>query len=176
MSLLLTLALRFAGCSAVAWLAWRWLGAAGLVYSGALFGLALARPLVEAAGAWWRTTRRWAYGDLDGRHYAHRGTPIDVVEDTDHVRWLRTDDVRRVIGGLPGDPALARLYPDGVRRDPPRRAALATGSARISAEALADYLRKSTAPASLRFARWLERDVAHAARRLRERAPKTSRP
>ena len=168
MPLLLTIAIRLAGCSGVAWLAWRWRGASGLVFCAPLFGLALAKPILDAVSAWLRLTRRLAYGDLDGRYYAHRGTPIDIVEDAEHVRWLRTADVRRIIVGLPGDPVLARLYPDGVRPQAP--------SARISAEALADYLRKSTGPQSLRFARWLERDVAYAARRLRERAPDASRP
>ena len=160
----LTIAIRLAGCCAIAWLAWRWFGAAGLVYSAPLFGVALARPIVDAVSAWLRLARRIAVGDVEGRHYAHRGTAIDIVEDAGHVRWLRTDDVRRVIEGLPGDALLARLYPDGIRIDAPRHAA------RISAEALANYLGKSTAPTARRFARWLERDVAYAARRLRERA------
>ena len=176
MPLLLTIALRLAVCSAVAWLAWRWRGASGLVFSAPLFGLALAKPILESAGAWMRFTRRHAYRHVEGRHYAHRGTSIDVDEDAEHVRWLRIDDVRRVIDGLPADPVLARLYPDGVRHEAPRRGAMGGPFARISAEALADYLRKSTEPESLRFARWLERDVAFAARRLRERAPGTTRP
>ena len=176
MPLLLTIALRLAVCSAVAWLAWRWRGASGLVFSAPLFGLALAKPIVDAISGWLRLTRRLAYGDLEGRHYVHRGTPIDVVEDAEHVRWLRTADVRRVIDALPDDAVLARLYPSGVRADAAVRATLARPSARISAEALADYLRKSTQPRSLRFARWLERDVAYSARRLRERAPGTTRP
>ncbi|MEO6407354.1 MAG: hypothetical protein ABIO45_01205 [Burkholderiaceae bacterium] len=168
MPLLMTIAIRLAGCSGIAWLAWRWLGASGLVYCAPLFGVALAKPIVEAISAWMRLTRRLAYGDREGRNYAHRGTPIDIVEDADHVRWLRIADVRRIVAGLPGDPVLARLYPAGVRAGAP--------SARISAEALADYLRKSTAPQSLRFARWLEREVAYGARRLRERSPGVSRP
>lgn len=164
--LLLSFAIRLAGCSAIAWLAWQWFGASGLVYSAPLFGVALAGPIVEALSAWLRLARRLAVGNVEGRHYAHRGTPIDIVEDAEHVRWLRTDDVRRVIEGLPVDAVLARLYPHGVRSDPARR------TARISAEALADYLGKSTGAKSRSFARWLERDVAYAARRLRERAPR----
>ena len=171
MPLWLSIAIRLAACSGIAWLAWRWFGASGLVYTAPLFGVALAKPIVDALSAWLRLARRLAVGDIEGRHYAHRGKPIDIVEDADHVRWLRTDDVRRVVEGLPGDAVLARLYPHGVRQEPPRRAALAGPTARISAEALADCLAKSTGTTSRRFARWLERDVAYAARRLRERAP-----
>ncbi len=175
MSLLLSLVLRLAACSAVAWLAWRWLGTAGLVYSGPLFGLALARPLVDALGAWWRTTRRLAYGDLQGRHYAHRGTPIDVLEDADHVRWLSTADLRRVLPGLPADAVLGRLWPAGLQTVA-GRGRTRGGVPRISAEALAAYLAKSTEPDSLRLRRWLEREVAFPARRRRLRAPPAARP
>ena len=176
MPLLLTIAIRLAACSGVAWLAWRWHGASGLVFSAPLFGVALAKPIVDAISAWLRVTRRLAYCDLEGRHYVHRGAPVDIVEDAEHVRWLRTADVRRIIDALPDDAVLARLYPTGVRAEAAARAALAPPGARISAEALADYLRKSTQPRSLRFARWLERDVAYGARRLRERAPGATRP
>lgn len=160
----ITIAIRLAGCCAIAWLAWRWFGASGLVYSAPLFGIALARPLVDAVSACFGLARRLAIGDVEGRHYAYRGTRIDVIEDADHVRWLRTGDVRRVIEALPRDAVLERLYPHGIRIDSPRH------GARISAEAMADYLATSTAPNARRLARWLERDVAYAARRLRERS------
>ena len=86
------------------------------------------------------------------------------------VRWLKTADVRKVIQALPSDPVLERLFPAGLRSMPgPGPAAGST--MRISAEALADYLAKSTDPDSLRFKRWLEREVAVPARRLRGSLP-----
>ena len=153
-ALSLSIAIRLAGCSGVAWLAWRYAGAFGLVFSAPLFGLALAKPLVDAFGAALGLTRRLAYRHVSGRHYAHHGMAIDIVDDPARVRWLKTADVRKVIQALPSDPVLERLFPAGLRSMPgPGPAAGST--MRISAEALADYLAKSTDPDSLRFKRWL---------------------
>lgn len=149
-------------CGTLAYGAWRAMGWVGVVLSAPIFGAAVARPLLELVGAIARGTKALALGSTEGRHYAFRGQSIDITEDDAPYRWLLTDDVRKVIVDLPSDKLLQRLYPDGLH------AVGRPAAMRIQAEALADYLRKSSDPTSIRFKRWVERDVLLPARKRRE--------
>lgn len=160
---LLKIALRLLACAGVAYLVWRGLGAIGLVVCAPLFGVALARPILELMEESAHTARRSAFRDVDGRHFQYKGTPLDVVEDTDSYRWLRLADVRKIVTALPADQVLRSLHPEGLQD---------MRSARnpcIKAEALLQYLQKATDPGSLRFKVWLEREVVMPAIRIRER-------
>ena len=159
----LSVALRLAACAGVAWLAWRWNGAVGLVTCAPLFGIALARPILDGIGWSVRRAKQAVYRDVEGRHFVHMGNSMDIVEDSAHHRWLRLTDVRKVIHKLPSDEVLGHLFPDGVRQwESP-------ATTRIEAEALSQYLKKSTDTSSLKFKVWLEREVAFPARRRGER-------
>jgi len=147
---LVRFAVGFACCAAVAWVLFRLIGAAGIVFSAPLFGLALARPLIEIAGGGVRAARALALHDIEGRHYEFKGTSIDIVEDDTGHRWLRLDNVRSVLRGLPGDRVLERVLGAGFLRGD-----LSTAP-RIQAEALLGVLRKASDPRSLRFLHWLD--------------------
>ena len=49
--ILATIALRLAVCTGISWAVWRWFGLATMVPTLALFGILLARPLLDLAGA-----------------------------------------------------------------------------------------------------------------------------
>ncbi len=161
--LLLTIGLRCLLCAVAAALFWRWNGPFGLVFAAPLWGVALARPLLDLASELRHATRRAAYAGTGGRHFEHRGHAIDILDDDDHHRWLSIADVRKLIPDLPREATLQRQFPDAVRED------AALKGWRISAEALMAYLSKATEPESLRFRNWLEREVVRPAAITRRR-------
>lgn len=161
---LLTLALRLAIAAALAWLAWRHSGPSPLfVIALALSGPLLARPLVDLAGDLQRGLRRAVWAPLEGRHFVFRGVPVAVHEDVDHRRWIRLVDLRRIAGFTASDGVLALTYPQHWHVD------AGDGSAWLEAEAAIVHLRREPGAQALRFAQWIDREVAYPARRQRER-------
>ena len=157
-----SLGLQLLLCAALAWLLWRWQGPIGLALSAAVFGLALARPLVDLAAAARHHVDESVWRDVSGHHAAYRGHALRVFDDDRHVRWLRVDDLRALLPGLPSDAHLRRIAPaQVVLRERP--AGLC-----IEVEALIDLLRPATAADTLRLRHWLERELAFPARRRRE--------
>lgn len=159
---MIQVAARLIACCGLAYLAWRSLGAVGLVYSAPVFGVAFARPILDAGADLYRLVRSLAYRDVSGRHHAYKGRPIDVVVDSDGDPWLRASDVRGVIPDFPRDEALrAILGPGGSTQGK-------DGSLRVGAGALHAYLVRSTAAESIRFKVWIQRTVIYPARRARQ--------
>ena len=157
------IAWRLALCGAVSWWVWRIGGLVPMVATTPLYGVMLAKPILDLLSDARHHARALAWRKLEGRHYVFRGTPVQVLEDDAHVRWVRAADVRRIVGFTASDGALAITYPDGWRvlGDPPQP--------HFSDEALLVHLRKENAPEALRFRHWAERTITFPARRLRER-------
>lgn len=140
---------------------WRHFGPAVAVTLAPLPAIALARPLLELASELRSLARHRVYREVAGRYFEHRGQAIDIVEDDEGQRWLRIDDLRKIIPGLPRAGVLGRLHPGGVAHFDKEAAP------RLRAEDLAEYLRKSTDADSLRLRNWLEREVIAPARHRR---------
>lgn len=161
---LLRLAWRLVLCAAFTALAWamfRNLGA--IAGSAVIYGVLLARPLLDLASELRHGMRAAVWRPVEGRHYVYRGTPVQVIEDEDHTRWVRAADVRTIVGFTAGDAALALTYPDGWRPlgRPPQP--------HFSDEVLLTHLRKESTAEAGRFLVWAERTITLPARRLRER-------
>jgi len=161
--ILATIALRLAICVAISWLVWRRLGLSGMVPSLALFGILLARPLLDLAGALRDGMKQVQLAPVEGRHYAFRGRAVQVIDDVDRRRWVRLADVRAIVGFTASDGALAISYPDGVRR------LGRPAEPHVSEEALLAHLLKERTPEAARLRRWVEREIVFPARRERER-------
>ncbi|MEP6874402.1 MAG: hypothetical protein ABI887_08540 [Burkholderiales bacterium] len=160
------LAWRLALCIAATWFLWRIFGPVSLVFTATLYGVLLAKPLIDLMSDMRHQTRALVWRPLEGRHYVFHGTPVQVIEDDTHVRWVRAADVRRIVGFAASDGALALTYPNGWRMigqplEP-----------HFSDEALIAHLRKETSREAGRFMHWAERTVAYPARQLRMRATK----
>ena len=158
------LALRgalWAGLSGLAW--WQSGASPVFVFALALGGPLLAGPLLDLVGDLRRQMRQAVWGPVEGRHFAYRGTPVQVREDVEHRRWIRVADLRRVVGFTSSDATLALTYPAQWHLD------AADGSAWLEAEAALVHLGREPGAAAHRFARWLEQEVAWPARRQRER-------
>lgn len=158
-----TFAVRIALCAALSWLAWRVGGLYGVCVSLVAWGFALTRPLIDLAIELHGVARVSTWSPLEGRHAVFRGLPVQVLEDIDHVRWIRAADVRRIVGITASDGALSLTYPHGWR------AMGRPASAHFSAEALLVHLGKERLPVAVKFRRWVEREIAFPARRQRER-------
>lgn len=162
-AVLASLALRGGVCALVSGLAWWTAGATGFVTSLALWGVALARPLLDLAGELRHTMRAAVWHELEGRHYSFRGLAVQVLEDDDGRCWIRVADVRRIVGFTASDRALALSYPQGwghLGRPP---------QPHMSTEALLVHLGKETSPVALKLRQWIEREIDFPARRRRER-------
>lgn len=165
MSALATVLTRAGACAAlsaaVAWL----FGPVPAMTTAAVWGLALARPLYELVGEAVHATRAAALADVEGRHFAHAGFPIEVIED-DEARWLRAAQVQRVLADPAEESAFARRFgPTGSR-------AGARGRWYVRDEALVDYLQRSSRAMDARrngLRLFVEREVIGPHRRARDR-------
>jgi len=160
---LATIALRLAVCVAISWAVWRWFGLSSMVPTLGLFGILLARPLVDLAGALRDGMKEVQLAAVEGRHYAFRGRAVQVLDDADRRRWVRLADVRAIVGFTASDGALAIAYPGAVRR------LGRPAEAHLGEEALLAHLMTERAPEAARLRVWVEREIVFPARRERER-------
>ena len=158
-----TLVLRALLCAAVGWVGWRAIGPVALALTAPLLGIALAKPLLELAGAMHHAIRARALADIEGRHYAYRGIHVGVIEDEGHQRWIRAADVRRIAGGTDSDHALQLTYGSGYRL------AGQPAEPHFSETALLAHLARQADPAAARLRLWVERVVVWPAREQRRR-------
>ena len=161
--LALTFIFRIGLCLGLAALAWWALGPAAGVLSLALLGLLLARPLIDLASASVRGVRRVALQPLEGRHYAHAGVSLDVIETAD-ARWLRAAPVQRLLGDTSTEERFARRLGPADHLEPK------PGRWYVRDQALADYLDRSPAAMDSRrnsFRLFIQRDIIDPHRRAR---------
>lgn len=144
-TLLLRIAIRLLVCGAVSWFVWRCFGLTVAVASAPLYGIALAWPPIELASDLRHATRAAVWRPLEGRHFAYRGTPLQVLEDDDHRRWARAADVHSGVGHTATNGALTPTYPGGWR------SVGRPTEPHFSNEALIAHLIKQSAPEALRF-------------------------
>ena len=137
---------------AVMVVAYRIVGAKGLVYAAPLAGIVLARPLVELAAGCPRLMSRIALRKVQGRYVAYRGKSLDVHIDDLATCWIATADLRKLVA-LPADAVLRRRFPAGcgVTGEPPMW--------RLDGRALVEFLAAATDADSSRFSHWLQREV-----------------
>ncbi len=162
----ISLGSRLVLASAALALGWEFMGLTGVVLCSPVAGACLARPIFEQLTSLYAGTRAAAYRKLQGRYYAFRGVPLDIVEDVRGQRWLRTAEVRNLIASFPRDGVLRHVCPEGLR---PEQDTDRPGL-RIRADTLDHLLAASRQLATLKFRNWLQREVIFPAHRGRERS------
>lgn len=160
-----TLAWRAAACAAVSGVLWYYLGLAVAVPTAVLWGVALAKPILEVTADLVGHLRSASLRDVEGVHYAHAGKSVEVIEDDD-ARWLRAAHIQRLLG----DPATEAVFAHRFGADGSRR----EGRDRwyVRDEALIDYLEQSDTVNARRNALrlFVLRDVMNPHRHRRRRA------
>lgn len=116
-----------------------------------LFGAILARPITNFASALHRQAQDIRYRHLNGNYYEFDGYPMVIHTDRTGTPWIDIQSVRSAFNQIPSDPVLKRIFGDQIMGDI---------RPRIHVDALIAYFRKAHDPRSIRFKRWLERDVA----------------
>jgi hypothetical protein len=163
LQVLWTLAWRLAVLGGVAWWAWRTQDVFALVPLCVLSTLLIPNPALNLIAELWHALRVVVWGPLEGRYFSYRGRSVRVVTDAQQRCWVKLRDVRKIIGFTAGDSSLLIAYPDGFRW-------LGTRStAHLCDESLLAHLRTQPGAEALKFQHWVERDIAFAARRQRER-------
>ena len=162
-AVLLSLAWRLAACAGLAWAAWRALGVWGLAPALLLLAVLLPYPLLTLASELRQKMREQVWKPVEGRYHAYHGTPVQVLTDERHRRWVRVADVRKITGFTASTPALSLTYPNGYQLM--GRPAVP----HLSDDALVAHLRTESKPAALKFRHWVEREIAFPAQRERER-------
>ena len=160
MRLAVNIALGIAVSAAVLYGAWHWFGPFGLVFGMPVIGV-LGWPLVDALALFPRLAGQLALRKVAGRYFEFRGRAIDIHIDADARCWVSTADARKIVASLPAEAVLERLAPQQcqVIGQPVQW--------RITSEALAQVLAKSSDPVVAKFCQWLEKDVARPARNRR---------
>ena len=150
-------------CSLFSWAAYHFINAFAMVLSLPLFGVALSRVLIDLIAELRHGERALSMAHLDGHYFSYLGVPLQVVEDEEHGRWIPTAEVRRIVGDVATDRALALTYPNGWR------AFGKPEQGHLRDDALLTYLSKQPSMRAIKFKNWAERNIAFPARRQRER-------
>ena len=160
--MLVNLAFGIAVSVAVLYGFWHWFGPFGLVYGMPVLAVC-AIPSLDLLGAFPRWVNRIALRRYEGRYYAFRGRHVDIDIDTRATCWVSTDHVRKFLPSLPSEAVMLRLQPGQAKE---------TGKPRVwrvTADALACVLARSTDAEAKKFCLWLESEVQSPARKQLER-------
>ncbi len=139
-------------------------GPVGAALTSPLLGAAICRPLMNWAANIRHAAREKVWLPVHGQHYVFKGITVKVVEDDQMQRWVRLVDVRKAVGRVTADRALALTYPGRFE------AKGDGGHAWLRADALIEHLAKINEPTALRMRMWVERDIEYSARRQRVQA------
>ena len=162
-AVLLALAWRLTACAGLAWLAWRALGVWGLAPALLLLAVLLPHPLLALASELRQKMREQVWQPVEGRYHAYHGTPVQVLTDEQHRRWIRIADVRKITGFTASMAALSLTYPNGYQLM--GRPAVP----HLADDALVAHLHTESSQVALKFRQWVEREIAFPAQRERER-------
>ena len=160
---LLALAWRLTACAGLAWVAWRALGVWGLAPALLLLAVLLPHPLLALASELRQKMREQVWQPVEGRYHAYHGTPVQVLTDEQHRRWIRIADVRKITGFTASMAALSLTYPNGYQLM--GRPAVP----HLADDALVAHLHTESSQVALKFRQWVEREIAFPAQRERER-------
>lgn len=127
-----------------------------------IFGIALAKPIIESFSWFSNAVKSRAYAGLNGCYYSFDGWPVGIVETGDHrLALVPLKDMCRVLG-IKLDRQISRnievSYREVATKLPGGKTALPV------AEAIRFVSTKDT-PDATRFRLWLERDVQFPLRR-----------
>lgn len=160
-ALLIELAVRVAIGSVVTWLLYESSGAIGLVSAAVVWGLLMAKPILELVPMLVRGIKRSAWSDWDGDVIVFEIHRLRVRYVTGHS-WIVDDDLLAVLG-KEGSDAERR------RSDPANCAHLPASKLWAFSEAGAlKYLSSSRHPDALKLRLLLERQVFLPARKKRK--------
>lgn len=134
-------------------------GATAAVLTYPLYAL-VSWPLVRRlSGTFFQGIRSAALKDVHGSFYSYQGTPIRVVEDIDHCRWVPVAAVRKIIGTKMLDETFAKRYPSGWKN--------IANKGHLREDALHHYLSDASALETIKFKNWVQKSLVNPAKKVR---------
>ncbi len=148
----LLFAIRLALSAAILWTVFHYLGMIFFILAIPIAGVLLAKPIIEAGGAWLHWAKKQPYAEWHGNYYEFAGTQIRMVE-VGRELWVVDTDLLRVIGEKPS--LLLVGHYDALEYG----AIDDTNFHGFSPVGAAKVLQKSTHYESKRMLMWLQREV-----------------
>ncbi len=105
------LVLRLAVCVGVAWTGVMLMGLIGLAITAPIWGVMLAKPILEFFPALHGAIHRQALQEWEGKYYKYGRTHLRVYFDGDDV-WFVAKDILSVLDKMPGSWRDARFTPE----------------------------------------------------------------
>ncbi|GAA5179801.1 hypothetical protein GCM10025771_22790 [Niveibacterium umoris] len=162
------LLIRAAMAAVIAWIFFRAMGLIGLVVALAPAALLTTVPLTHSGFDLLRWLRKSPVRPWNGRWYEFERIQVRIFEHPDHT-WFCADDVFRALGE-PVDKVVHERFRNRFGalgyREPAGEDLVC-----FSEAALRRYLATRRDEHSLRFSRWIERDVLFAHEKRRREAP-----
>jgi hypothetical protein len=144
--------LRTLFCAGVSWLLWRFIGWQTAILSVVIWGVLLAKPLLELIATWFNWAKREPYAKWQGNYYEFVNVQIRILVRSDGL-WFCARDVLQVIGEKPVR-GLENIYSaTEYRRFEDERIAA------FSERGVERVLRRSRHRDAARMWLWLEREV-----------------
>ena len=149
-------------CTAFYFLTYKLLGPLVWLLLAVVIGLAFNRIVIDTASELSWQFKSLRLKSLGGTHYKFQNHNITIVEDESHCRWIATELVRKIVGQLASDQALATIFPSG-------RQYLGKDKGYLRDDALVAHLANATTPQAIKFKNWAQRNIAYPANKTRER-------
>ena len=140
---------------------WRW-GAIGMIWTSALLGAAICRPVMNLVANLRDRARENTWLPKHGQHYVYKGVTLRVLEDEEHGRWVSLADARKVVGVTASERSLAATYPGRCEH-------FGKDGVYLRDDALVEHFAKENDPAALRFRTWVEGTIANPGRNVRRK-------
>jgi len=145
---------RVAFCSACTWFVyWKMDGLISVVLLSPLWGVLLAKPILEGLGTYFGWVKKQPYIPWQGRYYEFEGTHVRVYEDDDGRLWFCDKDVLKVLGQKPSN-AHHVAYGEADYR-----VVEGAGVKAFSEAAVLRVVSRVRHPSTGKFKFWLEREV-----------------
>ena len=167
--IVLMFAVRLTVCAVILWTVFRYMGMVPFVLAIPITGVLLARPIIEAGGAWFHWAKKQPFAEWHGNYYEFAGTQIRMIE-VGRELWVVDADLLRVIGEKP-TLMLGSLY--GVHDYDVIADTKFHGFSPAGAEKV---LRKSEHYEAKRMLMWLQREVYKQHARKQDLATMTVKP
>ena len=149
---MISLTMRLVICIGVAWAAEMVLGLIGLAITAPIWGVMLAKPIVEFFPALQRMGHRHALQEWEGRYYKYGGTHLRAYFDGDDA-WFDAKDVLSVLDKTPRGWLDTRFTPEEYGVNPGR------SDKGFSTAGVIKLTRISEHPEAPKFRLWFERTV-----------------
>ena len=159
---LIELAVRVAIGSAVTWFLFKGSGLLGLVFAAPLWGVLMAKPILELLPMLVSGAKRSAWGDRDGEVITFESHRLRIRLVADYP-WIVDQDLLAVLGEAPSETARRRADPANCARLPDSKLWGYSESGAVK------YLSASRHPDANKLRLLLERQVFFPARKRRER-------